>query len=144
METYASHHFSLCKLFKMETVLRALVCCNVIYTLVCQSSHTPTLQFYGPPPGGRRCNTQSDENVTGPFTSIIWQETQIHRLMRTCEFNHKIWMWKYCAFMLLCYLICQWNQVWTKVIELHNISVWKLCKFPCCATATIINAMIAI
>jgi len=30
------------------------------------------------------------ENVTGPFTTIVWQETQIHRLMRTFEFSHII------------------------------------------------------
>jgi hypothetical protein len=63
------------------------------------------------PPGGRRhkytdlcefyrsihchnmagdTNTQTYENFTGPFTAIIWQETQIHRLMKTIEFNHKI------------------------------------------------------
>jgi len=35
-------------------------------------------------------NTQNDENVTGPFTAIIWQETQIHSLKRIFEFSHII------------------------------------------------------
>jgi len=27
---------------------------NLMYTSVCQSGHTPTLQFHGAPPGDRR------------------------------------------------------------------------------------------
>ena len=56
-------------------------------------------------------NTQNDENVTGPFMAIIWQETQIHRLKRIFDFCHIILMFKFCALMLLCYLIYRWNRV---------------------------------
>ena len=89
-------------------------------------------------------NTPSYENVRGTFTIIIWRETQIHRFMRTFQFNHRIWMWKYCFIMMLCYMNCRWNQVWTKVKHVQNISVWKYWKFSCSAAEPIINATISI
>jgi len=46
-------------------------------------------------------STQDYDNTGVSSTAITWQETQIHRLIRTFEFNNKIWMWKYCALMLL-------------------------------------------
>jgi len=35
-------------------------------------------------------STQDCNNSLVPFTAITWQETQIHRLMRTFEFNYII------------------------------------------------------
>jgi hypothetical protein len=32
-------------------------------------------------------NTQNYDNVTGPFTAIIWKETQIHSHIRRFEFS---------------------------------------------------------
>lgn len=89
-------------------------------------------------------NTQSYANVRGTFMTIIWRETQIHRFMRMFEFNNRIWMWKCCGLMMLRYLNCRWNEVWMKVTQVQNISVWKYCKFSRSATETIINALISI
>jgi len=75
-------------------------------------------------------HTQNYENVISPFTTILWQETKIHSLMRTFEFNHKIWMCKCCALMLLIYLICQWNQMRMEVIKTaQHFSVKILLSF---------------
>jgi hypothetical protein len=85
-------------------------------------------------------NTQSYENVRGPFDAITWWEMQIHRFMKTFEFNYRIRMWKCCILTMLCYMNCRWNQVWT----MQNISVWKYCRFSRAATETIINVLISI
>jgi len=44
--------------------------------------------------------------------------------------------------MLLRYLICRWDQVSTKVIQIYNIAVRQYCKLPCPAKASIINVLI--
>ena len=47
--------------------------------------------------------SQNYENARVQFTAIIWQKTQINKIMRTFEFNYKILMRKtlrFCAVML--------------------------------------------
>lgn len=86
----------------------------------CQSGHTPTLQFHGPPPGGRRRKcTELRE-----------------RLSSTTKFECE-----YTA-VLCCYAIGSVDGITYE--QQHNISMLQYFKFPCPARATIINYLIAI
>ena len=105
-------------------------------------------------------SVQSHSHVAASRTATRWQETLVHGTMITLEFHSLpshgrrlkyTDLWERLSSttkfecentVLLCYLICQWNQVWTKVIQQRDISLWKYCMLPSSATATIIDTLI--
>jgi hypothetical protein len=117
----------------------------IVYHILGIQLLTPYVFWYVSPVTLSRCsfvdgqqaagdaNTRNYENAGVKFTGSTGQKTQIHELIRTFEFNYKIWMWKYCAPMLLRYLIWRWNQVWTKVIntiaQYFNVKILKVSMF---------------
>lgn len=105
---------------------------------------------------------QSHYHVAASWTATRWQETHVHGTVITLEFRslpshsrrHKYTdLWEHLSSstkfecensVLLCYLICRWNQVWMKVIQQHNILLWKYCTLPSSAAATIVDTLIPI
>jgi len=103
------YNISSCSMLGPQYITRKLLAygyfpchCHLIYIYWYVSPVTlPHGSFMGSHQVAGDTSTQECDNTGVQFTAITWQDTQIHRLMRTSEFNYKIWMWKYCALMLL-------------------------------------------